>query len=90
MPNELGLFTKQEAKNIRDINILNDSAKLFEIAELIRTTQMLTPQITSLEFNRVVHDDVFKYFKNTVGYDVVENKTGQPLNYTKIVTISWL
>lgn len=89
MPNELGLFSKQEAKNIRDIAAIQGSGKLFQIAEVIRQCQMQSPLQTSITFNEVVHDDVFKYFKNTVGYDVLEDKTGQPVNFTKILTISW-
>lgn len=89
MPNELGLLTKQEAKAIRDINLIAGSADLKWIAQLIKEVQQFGDSQTHIQFNKVVHNDVAKYFKNTVGYDVVEQSVPTP-NHTKIISISWL
>lgn len=94
MPNELGLLTKQEAKAIRDLRLLPSTnprePDVLFIARLIREVQGIGDNQTRIEFNKIVHEDVAKYFKNTVGYDVVEQPVATPANHTKIVSISWL
>jgi len=89
MPNVLGLFTKQEAKEIRDINVLPDSNKLKLIAEVIKEAQQIGTGQTQVTLNMVVHTDVEKYFKNTVGYTTVQNTAGQAPNHTLLISISW-
>ena len=89
MPNELGLLTKVEAKNLRDIHLSQASEVIKEIAEKIKSYQNGDLR-TELSFNKVVHDDVVKYFKNVVGYTVTDNKQGQPVNFTLLQIINWL
>lgn len=86
MPNELGLLSKQEAKSLRDLKLIPG---LTEIAGVLRQEQFVGG--TAVTFNMIVHDDVFKYFKNTVGYNVFEDKQhpGLPANHTFITTIDW-
>lgn len=90
MPNELGLYTKQEAKSIRDINSMIDGDKVRYIARLIAEVQQLGDGQTHIELNWVtMHKDAVKYFTNTMGYTAVTDDTGQPNNYTRLRSISW-
>lgn len=84
--NALGLLTKQEAKDLRDLQTNPNTAKVFDIAEIIKGIQYYA---TEIELNMVVHDDVVSYFKNTMSYTVTEIKTGQPPGFTKLIKISW-
>lgn len=89
MPNYLGLLTKTEAKELRDLKLLTQSDKIIQIAEGIAMTQKFDALAVMSVYNTVVHDDVVKYFKNTMGYTVVENKVGQPAGFTLLISISW-
>lgn len=90
MPNELGLYNKTEAKNIRDYAYTAGWLKINQIAGHIKGYQY-SGEITELTFNEVVPDQVVAYFKaQPLGYSVTENKQGQPQGMTLLITISWL
>lgn len=89
MPNELGLLTKAECKNIRDINLSPARDVIYEIAEILKAYQN-EGTVSEKTFNKVVHDSVVSYYKNTVGYTVTDNKQGQPVGFTLLIKISWL
>lgn len=90
MPVYLGegvmLLTKQENKIIRDLNLTNQRAIITEIARQIQVSQTLAPEETLITLNRLYHDDVDAFFKNTMSYTVDSEKQG---NQTLIRTISW-
>ena len=90
MPNFLGLLTKQEAKELRDLNLSGHRSVIIEIAEMIKSSQLLAPEITEITLNRVVHTDVEKFYKNTMAYLTEIDSTGQPANFTLLTKISWL
>lgn len=90
MPNELGLLTKQEAKNIRDINTMTDGSIVRYLAKLIAEVQQAGDTQTHIEVNWIVmHKDAVKYFTQDMGYTAVTDDTGQPNNYTRLRSISW-
>jgi len=92
MPNYFGLLTKSEAKELRDLKASLAPAQytlLEQIAVAVAGCQKFSPEININTFNQVVHDDVVKYFRNTMGYDVFDSDLGQPVGFTLLQTISW-
>ncbi len=98
----LGLYTKQEAKEVNDLYENNSHAgKIFLIADWIREAQrpkvytdskgvfqVLPPQ-RRVDLNLVVHEDVEKYFRVKMGYNTSFDKTGQSAGFGLIQSIYW-
>jgi hypothetical protein len=89
MPNELGLYTKAEAKNIRDYAYTQGWSKIYEIAQIIKGWQA-SGEVIELTFNEVVPVQVAAYFKaQPLGYAVTDSTQGQPQGMTRLSRISW-
>ena len=91
MPNYLGLLTKQECKEMRDLKAsmpVAEYQKLVQIAQAVSECQKYSPDTTSNTFNQVVHTNTVKYFRNTLGYDVISAPAGT--NMETLTSISWL
>jgi len=64
-------------------------AKIKEYAGYIAGSQASGLTERMITMNDVVADQVADYFKNEMQYTVTDNKTGQPVGFTRITKISW-
>lgn len=59
------------------------------ISKIIKSLQLEGLANRILGVNKVVHDDVVKFFKNEMQYTTNDSKTGQPVNMTLFIDVSW-
>lgn len=89
MPDQFGLMTKQEAKQVSDLMLLPGYSTIVMIAEIIAYSQRNEPQVKEYRHNKVVTDDVESFFKNDKQYTTDYVKQGYPAGQGLLRSISW-
>lgn len=90
MPHWSGLLTKADI-SAREATYTSQQVKddIDFIVFVIRSMQVEGLVFRRFEVNKVVHDDVVKFFKNEMQYTVIDNKAGQAPTMTLLTEISW-
>lgn len=90
MPHWSGLLTKADI-SAREAAYTSQQVKadIDFIVFVIRSMQLEGLAVRRFEINKVVHDDVVKFFKNEMQYTVIDNKVGQTPTMTLLNEISW-
>lgn len=85
-----GLLTKSDISGMEAVytnSLIKNEVELIKSIIISLQTEGLINR--RLVVNRVVHDDVVKFFKNEMQYTTIDNKAGQAPNFTMFLEVSW-